>query len=56
VQKWLLRACNQAERWILVICGLLLIYPAPLSDWIGISGLLGLLAWQRLVRPKAAIL
>jgi TRAP transporter 4TM/12TM fusion protein len=55
VQKWLLRACNQLERWILVICGLLLIYPAPLTDWLGLGGVAGLLAWQRLVRPTAAI-
>ena len=54
VQKWLLRACNQLERWILVVCGLLLIYPEPLADWIGLGGLIGLLAWQRLVRPTAA--
>ena len=54
VQKWLLRACNQLERWILVACGLLLIYPEPLADWIGLGGLIGLLAWQRLVRPTAA--
>jgi len=56
VQKWLLRACNQPERWILIACGLLLVYPAPFTDWIGFGGLLGLLAWQRLVRPVAAVL
>ena len=54
VQKWLLRACNQSERWILIVCGLLLIYPAPLTDWIGLAGLLGLLTWQKLVRPTPA--
>ena len=47
VQKWLLRACSQWERWILVVSGLLLIYPAPLADWIGIAGVAGLLLWQK---------
>jgi TRAP transporter 4TM/12TM fusion protein len=47
VQKWLLRACSQWERWILVIAGLLLIYPAPMADWIGIALLAGLLLWQK---------
>ena len=31
VQGWLLRACTQFERWLLVACGLLLVYPAPLA-------------------------
>jgi TRAP transporter 4TM/12TM fusion protein len=54
VQKWLLRACNELERWILVVSGLLLIYPAPLADWIGIAGFGGLIVWQRLSRVRAA--
>jgi len=54
VQKWLLRACNQTQRWTLIVCGLLLIYPVPLADWIGLAGLLGLLVWQKLVRPAPA--
>jgi TRAP transporter 4TM/12TM fusion protein len=53
VQKWLLRACNQWERWILVIAGLLLIYPAPVADWIGIALLAGLLLWQKFGAPSA---
>ena len=47
VQKWLLRACSQWERWVLVVSGLLLIYPAPMADWIGISGVAALLLWQK---------
>ena len=31
-QKWLLRACGQIERWALIACGLLLVYPAPAAD------------------------
>jgi len=54
VQKWLLRACNEIERWILVMSGLLLIYPAALADWIGIAGFGGLIVWQRLSRVRTA--
>ncbi len=53
VQKWLLRECNQAERVMLVVSGLLLVYPAPMTDWIGLAGLVALLAWQKFVRPTA---
>ena len=51
VQKWLFRACNQAERWTLVVSGLLLVYPAQITDWIGLAGLLLMLAWQKFARP-----
>jgi TRAP transporter 4TM/12TM fusion protein len=51
VQKWLLRACTQPERWILIASGLLLVYPAPMTDWIGLAGLLLVLAWQKFSRP-----
>ena len=54
VQKWLLRACNNFERWLLIVCGLLLIYPAPASDAIGVAGIVALLAWQWFGRPRAA--
>ena len=53
VQKWLLRACGQWERWVLVIAGLLLIYPAPLTDWIGIAGIGMVLLWQIFGRHTA---
>jgi len=53
VQKWMLRACNELERWILVASGLLLIYPAPATDWIGLAGVVGLLVWQRIPRARA---
>jgi TRAP transporter 4TM/12TM fusion protein len=53
VQKWLLRACSQWERWVLVVSGLLLIYPAPMADWIGIAGVAALLLWQKFGAPTA---
>ena len=47
VQSWLLRGCNQLERWTLVASGLLLIYPAQMADWIGIAGIAAVLLWQK---------
>ncbi len=55
VQKWLLRACNQWERWILIVCGILLVYPAQVADWIGLAGVAALFAWQWLVRPRVRV-
>jgi TRAP transporter 4TM/12TM fusion protein len=51
VQKWLLRACNEVERCILIVCGVLLAYPAAIAGWIGLVGVLSLYAWQFL-RPR----
>jgi TRAP transporter 4TM/12TM fusion protein len=52
VQKWLLRACSQFERWVLVVCGLLLIYPAPMADYVGLAGLGAMLVWQAMGRRR----
>jgi hypothetical protein len=38
VQKWMLRQCNAFERWTLIVCGILLVYPAPAADAIGLAG------------------
>jgi TRAP transporter 4TM/12TM fusion protein len=54
VQKWLLRACSELERWVLIVCGLLLIYPAYATDWIGIAGVVALILWQRFGRRRVA--
>ncbi len=53
-QKWLLRACGQVERWALVGCGLLLVYPAPQADIIGLVGVGTILALQWFGRRRAA--
>src|SRR5439155_15631216 len=37
-QKWLLLECSQWERWTLIASGLLLVYPAPAADFIGLGG------------------
>ena len=52
-QKWLLRACGQAERWVLIGCGLLLVYPAPAADAIGLAGVGAIMALQWLGRRRA---
>jgi TRAP transporter 4TM/12TM fusion protein len=52
IQCWLLRACTQVERWLLIACGLLLVYPAPQSDWAGLAGFVALIAWQRFVPAR----
>lgn len=46
VQQWLLRACSQFERWVLIVCGLMLVYPLAWLDGVGLAGLIVLLAWQ----------
>ena len=55
VQKWMLRQCNAFERWTLIVCGILLVYPAPAADAIGLAGVvaIGLLQWFRR-RPAIA--
>ena len=52
-QKWLLSACTQWERWALIVCGLLLVYPAPAADFIGLGGVALVLAVQGLRRRRA---
>src|SRR5258705_6683221 len=53
-QGWLLRRCGIVERCILIVCGLALVYPVPVSDFIGIFGVAAVLAWQILRRPVPA--
>ncbi len=44
------------ERWWLIVCGLLLVYPAPQTDWPGLVGFVALLAWQRFAPRRVAAL
>jgi len=53
-QRWLLRACSQVERWVLVVCGVLLVYPAAAADAIGLAGVATLLALQAFALRRAA--
>jgi len=36
-QNWALKRCNPVERWLLVAAGLLLVYPNPLFDAVGVG-------------------
>ena len=53
-QGWLLRRCGVAERIVLIIAGLALVYPAPASDFVGIIGVAAVIAWQKLRRVAPA--
>jgi TRAP transporter 4TM/12TM fusion protein len=50
VQRFWLRKMSRLEQWVLIASGLLLIYPAPSADVIGLAGIAGVLAVQYLGR------
>ena len=54
-QKWLLTECTYIERWMLVACGLLLVYPAQASDAFGLAGVAAVLALQMRRRWRVAV-
>jgi TRAP transporter 4TM/12TM fusion protein len=53
-QRWLLRRLSLVEQWVMIVCGLALIYPAPAADWIGFVGIAAVLAWQWIGRKTVA--
>ena len=53
-QKWMLTACTQVERITLIVSGLLLIYPAPAADFIGLAGVTAVTALQWMRRRHVA--
>ena len=53
-QKWLMRACSQWERWVLIASGLLLVYPAPAADFMGVGGVALVLVAQWVRRAATA--
>ena len=55
VQDWLFRRCVLYERILLIAAGLLLVYPAPITDWIGMACMAVVIASQKLRRPVAAM-
>jgi TRAP transporter 4TM/12TM fusion protein len=54
VQRWLLRRLSFVEQWVMIVCGLALIYPAPAADAVGLVGIAAVLAWQWLGRKSVA--
>jgi len=53
MQGWMLRKTNAAERWMLVIAGLMLVYPSVMFDFVGAGLFVAVLAMQKLRRPEA---
>ena len=45
--------CSRIERWVLVGCGLLLVYPARATDLVGLVGVAAVLVLQVLRRRSA---
>jgi len=48
MQGWLFKRTTAPERWLLIIAGLLLVYPRALADYIGIGLVLVVIALQKL--------
>ena len=51
VQNWLFRRCVLYERALLIAAGLLLVYPTPTADWIGLACMAVVVVSQRLRSP-----
>jgi TRAP-type uncharacterized transport system fused permease subunit len=47
-QNWLLKRCKLIERLLLIVAGLLLVYPMPLLDWIGVALIALVVVMQKL--------
>jgi TRAP-type uncharacterized transport system fused permease subunit len=51
LQGWLFQRTTRLERWMLVIAGLMLVYPAPLFDYIGFALVVVVVVLQKLRGP-----
>jgi TRAP-type uncharacterized transport system fused permease subunit len=58
LQGWLLRKTTLIERWMLIVAGLMLVYPAPLFDYIGFALVVVVIVLQKVrqivVAPAAS--
>ncbi|HEV7799790.1 MAG TPA: hypothetical protein VGP15_01820 [Burkholderiales bacterium] len=52
LQGWLFRKTTLIERWMLIVSGLMLVYPAALADYVGF-GLLGAVILMQKMRGAA---
>ncbi len=48
LQGWLLRKTNLLERWMLIIAGLMLVYPRAMFDYIGLALVILVVVMQKL--------
>ena len=55
VQNWLFRRCTVVERVLLIAAGLLLVYPTPIADWIGLSCMAVVMGSQKLRKRAPAL-
>jgi TRAP-type uncharacterized transport system fused permease subunit len=53
LQGWLFRRTTFAERWMLVVAGLMLVYPRPAFDYVGAALVIAVVAMQKLRRGAA---
>ena len=54
VQNWLFRRCTMIERALLIAAGLLLVYPTPTADWIGLACMTVVLVSQKIRKSTPA--
>ena len=50
LQGWLFRKTTMLERWMLIVAGVMLVYPAPLFDYIGFALIVATVIMQKLRR------
>jgi TRAP-type uncharacterized transport system fused permease subunit len=48
LQGWLFRKCSHVERWLLIIAGLMLVYPRAMFDYIGFVLVIVVVIMQKL--------
>jgi TRAP transporter 4TM/12TM fusion protein len=53
LQGWLLRKTNLLERWMLIIAGLMLVYPRAMFDYIGAALVVAVIVMQKLKGNEA---
>jgi len=57
LQGWLLRKTNLIERWMLIVAGIMLVYPRAIFDYIGVTLFIAVILTQKLHKepvPPAA--
>jgi TRAP-type uncharacterized transport system fused permease subunit len=54
LQGWLFRRTTLLERWMLIVAGLMLVYPAPIFDYIGFALVAAVAMIQKMRRPAVA--
>ena len=53
LQGWLFRKTTAIERWMLIIAGVMLVYPRAMFDFIGAALVVAVIVRQKLRKEKA---